>query len=125
MSMLMCNYTYMDILIHIIKNTILITEGNKESHIRKADGEAEAIKRVTDAEKYQKLIVADSKALAIKKVHAAIHNGNPTNDLIAIKYLESLKDIAFGQATNTSLPIKASGSLGSVGGIGDLFKARG
>ena len=101
---------------------ILEAEGTKQSAILKAEGQAEAIRQVADAEKYQKIAIAQGESEAIETVFGAIHKGNPTNDLIAIKYLETLGTIANGQATKVFLPIEASGVLGSIGGIGELFK---
>jgi regulator of protease activity HflC (stomatin/prohibitin superfamily) len=103
---------------------ILEAEGLKEAQILKAEGEAEAIKRVADADKYQKLTVALGEAQAIETVFASIHKGDPTNDLIAIKYLDALPKIADGQATKVFLPLETSGILGSIGGIGELFKEK-
>ena len=57
----------------------------------------------------------------IERVFAAIHNGDPTPDLIAIKYLETLTEVADGQATKLFLPIETAGILGSLGAIGELF----
>ena len=81
-----------------------------------------AIKKVADADRYQKLTVAKGEAEAIETVFGAIHQGKPTNDLIAIKYLEALQKIADGQATKIFLPFESSGILGSIAGIGELFK---
>ena len=106
------------------KAAILEAEGFKQSQILKAEGEAEAIKRVADADKYQKLTVAMGEAQAIETVFGSIHKGNPTNDLIAIKYLEALPKIADGKATKVFLPMETSGVLGSIAGIGELFKDR-
>lgn len=103
---------------------ILEAEGQKRSAILKAEGEAEAIKKVADANKYEKLTVAKGEAEAVERVYQAIHNGRPTNDLIAIKYLEALQKIADGKATKIFLPIEASGILGSVAGIGELLKEK-
>jgi regulator of protease activity HflC (stomatin/prohibitin superfamily) len=103
---------------------ILEAEGQKRSAILKAEGEAEAIKKVADANRYQKLTVAKGEAEAVERVYNAIHNGRPTNDLIAIKYLEALQKIADGQATKIFLPFEASGILGSVAGIGELLKEK-
>jgi regulator of protease activity HflC (stomatin/prohibitin superfamily) len=103
---------------------ILEAEGLKQSQVLKAEGEAEAIKRVADADKYQKLTVAMGEAQAIETVFSAIHKGNPTNDLIAIKYLEALPKIADGKATKVFLPMETAGILGSIGGIGELFKEK-
>jgi regulator of protease activity HflC (stomatin/prohibitin superfamily) len=103
---------------------ILEAEGHKQSAILKAEGKAEAIKKVADANKYQKLTVAKGEAEAIETVFGAIHKGEPTNDLIAIKYLEALQKIADGQATKIFLPLEASGVLGSIAGVGELFKEK-
>lgn len=103
---------------------ILEAEGQKRSAILKAEGEAAAIKKVADANKYQKLTVAKGEAEAIERVYQSIHNGRPTNDLIAIKYLEALQAIADGKATKIFLPLEASGILGSVAGIGELMKEK-
>jgi len=104
------------------RSAILTAEGVKESRVLEADGQAEAIKRVADAEKYQKLTVAEGEGQAIERVFAAIHNGDPTPDLLAVKYMESLEVIADGQATKIFLPLDTSGVLGSVAAIGELFK---
>jgi regulator of protease activity HflC (stomatin/prohibitin superfamily) len=101
---------------------ILEAEGSKQSAILTAEGKAEAIKKVADADRYQKLTVAKGEAEAIQTVFGAIHEGKPTNDLIAIKYLEALQKIADGQATKIFLPLEASGILGSIAGVGELFK---
>ncbi len=103
---------------------ILEAEGQKRSAILKAEGEAEAIKKVADADKYQKLTVAQGEAEAIQTVYGAIHDGRPTNDLIAIKYLESLQKIADGKATKVFLPYEASGILSSIARIGEILKEK-
>lgn len=101
---------------------ILEAEGKKQAQILNAEGEAEAIKRVADADKYQKLTVAQGEAQAIEFVFGAIHKGDPTNDLIAIRYLEALQKIADGKATKIFLPLETTGILGSIGGISELLK---
>ena len=106
------------------KSAILEAEGIKQSAILKAEGEAEAIKKVAEADKFQKLTVAKGEAEAIQTVYGAIHDGNPTNDLIAIKYLEALQKIADGQATKIFLPYEASGVLGSIAGVAELLKEK-
>ncbi|MBV1730472.1 MAG: SPFH/Band 7/PHB domain protein, partial [Methanobacterium sp.] len=59
---------------------------------------------------------------AILSVFKAIHEGDPTNDLLAVKYLEALQKVADGQATKIFLPLETSGVLGSIAGIGELFQ---
>lgn len=95
------------------QSAILKAEGEKQAAILTAEGKAEAIKKVADAEKYQ-----------IEIVYDAIHKGKPTNDLIAIKYLETLQKLADGKATKIFLPLESSGILGSIAGIKELFNEK-
>ncbi len=104
------------------RSAILKAEGVQESNILEARGQAQAIREVADAEQYRKLTVAEGEGQAIERVFAAIHNGDPTPDLIAIRYLEALQGIADGKATKIFLPLDTSGVLGSVAAIGELFK---
>ncbi len=90
---------------------VLEATGQKQSAILKAEGQAEAMKRVADAEKYKTEVV-----------YAAIHTGNPTKDLIAIKYLETLEKMADGQATKIFMPTELSGVAASIGGVAELLK---
>jgi regulator of protease activity HflC (stomatin/prohibitin superfamily) len=94
---------------------ILKAEGDKQSRILSAEGEAEAIKRVADAQKYRNIAVAEGEAQAIVSVFTGIHNGRATEDVVTIKYLEALAKIADGQATKIFLPLEASKILGSLG----------
>jgi len=103
--------------------TILTAEGLKDRQLLEAQGEADAIRTVADAEKYRQLTVAEGEAEAIRSVYTAIHDGRPTTDLLAIKYLEALGQIANGQATKIFLPADMSGVAGSLAGIGELFRA--
>jgi regulator of protease activity HflC (stomatin/prohibitin superfamily) len=103
------------------RSAILRAEGVKESRILEAQGQAEAIRQVADAERYQKEIVAEGEGRAIERVFGAIHTGDPTPDLIAIRYLEALAQIADGRASKIFLPLEVSGILGSIGGIRELF----
>ena len=97
-------------------------DGERQSAILRADGEAEAIRKVAEANKFKLTTVADGEAEAVTKVYHAIHQGDPTPDLIAIKYLEALQTIADGKATKLFLPLETSGILGSLAGIGEMFK---
>ncbi|MGB5166793.1 MAG: SPFH domain-containing protein, partial [Acidimicrobiia bacterium] len=97
------------------RSQILRAEGVKQSRILEAEGQAAAIKEVAEADKFQKLTVAEGEGQAIERVFGAIHNGDPTPDLIAIQYLNALQGIADGKATKLFLPLETSGILGSLG----------
>jgi len=103
---------------------VLKAEGVKASSIIEAEGQAEAIKRVADADRYQKETVAEGEGRAIERVFGAIHTGNPTPDLISIKYLEALARIANGQATKIFLPLDATAAMGTLAAAGELSREK-
>lgn len=92
-------------------------EGDKRARILKAEGEAEAIIRVAEAE-----------AAAIAKISQATAStkGDPVQYLIAIRYIDTLKDMVSGQDNKTVyIPYEATGVLSSIGSIKELFKNNG
>ncbi len=106
-----------------IKQAAITTaEGQKQSAILKAEGEAGAIQTVATANKFQKIALAEGDGQAIATVFKAIHEGNPTQDLLALKYMEMLGVVANGQATKIFLPLEASGTLGALSTIAEAFK---
>lgn len=94
---------------------ISIAEGEKNSNILVAEGEAAA-----------RIMVANAEAKAIKVVTEAIDKtGDPVNYLIAMKYLESLKEMTSGKDNKVVyMPYEATGVLSSVGGIKDLLTSK-
>lgn len=107
------------------QSAILEAEGQREAAIKKAEGQAEAIRKVADAKKYEKIAIAEGEGEAIIKVFSSIHQGKPTKDLITLKYLEALSNIAQGQATKIFIPIEATGILGGLAGIKEIFTGEG
>jgi regulator of protease activity HflC (stomatin/prohibitin superfamily) len=103
---------------------ILEAEGMRQSRVLQAEGEAEAVRRVADAERYKREVEAAGQSNAITTVYTAIRNANPDDKLIAIQYLEALKSIANGTASKVFLPYEATGVLGALGGIQELFKEK-
>jgi regulator of protease activity HflC (stomatin/prohibitin superfamily) len=100
---------------------ILKAEGVRESQVLEANGRAEAIRQLAEAEAFQRVTLAEGEAQSIERVFRAIHDGNPTPDLLAIKYLETLGTVANGQATKIFMPLETSGALASLGALGEVF----
>ncbi len=105
--------------------TILGAEAVRQQRILEAEGQAAAVRELADAEKYRQIAIAEGEAAAIRSVYSAIHEGNPTSDLIAIKYLEALARIADGKATKIFLPVDTANVMGSIAGIAELFNSAG
>src|SRR5437773_7000218 len=98
---------------------ILQAEGQKESQILQAEGEAQAVRLAAEAEGFREMTVAEGEGVAIRRVYKAIHDGKPTRDLIALKYLETLQYMADGKATKIFLPTEATALLGALGGMAE------
>jgi regulator of protease activity HflC (stomatin/prohibitin superfamily) len=105
------------------RSQILRAEGVKESKILEAEGEAGAIREVAEAERFRLETVAEGEGKAIERVFGAIHTGDPTPDLLAVRYLETLQGLGDGQATKIFLPIETAGVMGSVAAIGEMLQA--
>jgi regulator of protease activity HflC (stomatin/prohibitin superfamily) len=103
-------------------SAILTAEGRKQHEILMAEGEAQAVRTKAEAEQYRQEVVALGEATAIRSVYSAINQSGTDERVIAIKYLEALQGIADGQATKIFLPADLSATLGSIGGIAELFR---
>jgi regulator of protease activity HflC (stomatin/prohibitin superfamily) len=97
-------------------------EGEKEAVILAAEGDAQAMERIADAEKYRHLAVAQGEAGAIKAVFDAMHAGDPTPEVLALKYFDALARVADGKATKIFLPSEMGGLFGAVGGLAELLR---
>ena len=88
--------------------------GSKEAAILAAEGQAQARLRVAQAEAQAIQVVAQALGTA----------GSPAQYLIAQKYLESLGQISTEAQKLVFLPYEATGIMGSLGGIRELFEAK-
>ena len=104
---------------------ILDAEGSRQAAILESEGQALAVRQVADAERYRLEAVAKGESEAITIVFNAIKAAQPDDKLIAIRYLDALKEIANGTSNKIFIPYEASGMLGALGGIKELFKADG
>lgn len=102
---------------------ILEAEGYKESQINQAEGEKQAQILIAEGDAQARIRRAEGEAEAIKKVTDAVaKNGDPINYLVAMKYLETFRQMVEGKDNKTIyLPYEASGILSSIGGIKDLL----
>ena len=69
--------------------------------------------------------LAQAEAEAIERVATAIRSGSadPSTYLLAVKYIEALKEMAGGDHDKTIyIPYEATSVIGALGGIRDLFE---
>lgn len=101
---------------------ILRAEGEKQSKIVSAEGEKQSAILSAEGQAEAKMKVAAAEAKAIQLISESIGaTGNPTQYLIAQKYLDSLSDIALNADKTVFLPYEATGVMGALGGMKELF----
>ena len=93
------------------KSAILIAEGLKESKILEAEAEKQAAILKAEAQKEAKIKEAEGEAEAILQIQKAVADGiklinesNPSEQVIALKSLEALKELADGKANKLIIP---------------------
>lgn len=112
---------------------ILEAEGFKEAEINKAEGEKQGAILRAEADRQQKILTAEGEAQALITVANArkqaviayfqgIHEGGASQDVLALKYMETLEAISANPANKVFLPYESSALMGSLGTIKELFK---
>jgi regulator of protease activity HflC (stomatin/prohibitin superfamily) len=85
---------------------ILRAEGDKQAEVLKAEGEAQAA-----------VLRADGEAAAIRTVFEAIHEGDADQKLLAYQYLQTLPEIAKGDANKLwIIPSEIGDAIKGIGG---------
>jgi regulator of protease activity HflC (stomatin/prohibitin superfamily) len=113
---------------------ILRAEGKKQAAVLEAEGEATAEVRKAEAVKQAKILeaegmaqarlsIAQAEGQALEIIESKLGKGRATEYLIAIKYLESLQEMAKGNATKLFLPYEATGILSSLGSVREMLES--
>ncbi|GAA5053273.1 SPFH domain-containing protein [Nocardia callitridis] len=85
------------------QSQILAAEGAKQSSILSAEGERQSSILRAQGERAAAYLQAQGQAKAIEKVFAAIKSGKPTPELLAYQYLQTLPEVAKGDANKVWL----------------------
>ena len=107
------------------QSMILQSEGLKESQVNRAKADKESQVLVAQGEAEAKILQAQAEAQAIERVTESLKQAqtDPASYLLAVKYIETLKEMTSGKDNKTVyLPYEASSVLGSLAGIKDIFK---
>ena len=103
---------------------ILEAEGLKESQVRKAEGEKEASVLRAQGLAEARLAMAEAESESLRRIAAALPDGQAAMYLLGLKYLEALPRLAEGKGSTIFLPTEASGVMGAIGSLRELV-ARG
>lgn len=106
------------------KSAILKAEGEKEAAINRAEGAKQANILRAEGVAQARILEADGEKQAIERiVNALADKGKPDQYLVAMKYLETMKEITSGKDNKVVyMPYEATGILSSVDGIKEMFK---
>ncbi|MGY8650981.1 MAG: SPFH domain-containing protein, partial [Verrucomicrobiia bacterium] len=110
------------------RSAILEAEGVRESQIKRAEGERQSaiLRAEGQAEARIKVADAEKDAISLLTQGLAGTKGDPSQYLIAVRYLESLKEMTSGKDNKVVyVPYEATGIIGSLGGIKDLLSGIG
>jgi regulator of protease activity HflC (stomatin/prohibitin superfamily) len=100
---------------------ILTAEGVKQSQILTAEGEKQSAILRAEGQREAQILEAEGEAKAIETVFGAIHRGDADPKLLAYQYLQTLPQIADGEASKIwIIPSEVTDALKRIGsGLGD------
>ena len=105
------------------ESAIRIAEGQKEAAIRAAEGQKEAAILKAEGIAQARMVEAEAEKEAISRIIEALNSkGQADKYLIAMKYLETMKEMTSGKDNKiVYMPYEASAVLSSVDGIKEML----
>jgi regulator of protease activity HflC (stomatin/prohibitin superfamily) len=105
---------------------ILKAEGQRQAYIQEAEGSKQAAILSAEGKAEATVRIANAEAQAMKIVMDAVGaKGDPVQYLVAVKYIESLKEMAASPQKTVFMPVEASAVMGSLGALKKMFDAEG
>ena len=97
---------------------ILTAEGVKQSQILTAEGEKQSSILRAEGQRESQILQAEGQSKAIETVFDAIHRGDADPKLLAYQYLQTLPQIAQGDANKVwIMPSEFTQALGNIGSM--------
>lgn len=111
------------------RQTVLEAQAHKESVVSRAEGDKQAKLLAAEAERDAQIALAEGQAKAIKLVYDAEAEGIRSlvdsgidENVLKLKSIEVMKDVANGRATKIFIPNDLTGSIGSASVFGEAFR---
>lgn len=110
------------------RQTILEAQAHQEAVVSRAKGDKEAKVLAAEAERDAQIALAIGRAEAIEKISIAeaaslkrLADSGMTQEVLRLKSIEAMKDIADGQATKIFIPNDLANNLATFGVMGDML----
>lgn len=104
-------------------SAILESEGQREAQVRKAEGERDAAVLRARGQAEARLAMAEAEAESVRRIAAALPDGQAATYLLGLKYLEALPHLAQGKGSTIFLPSEAAGLMSALGGLREMLGA--
>jgi regulator of protease activity HflC (stomatin/prohibitin superfamily) len=95
------------------QSAINVAEGAKQAAIKNAEGERQAQILRAEGQKQAAILEADGRSRAINAVYAAIHEGHPDPELLAVLQLDTLSRFATSPNAKIVVPYESAGLMGA------------
>ncbi|MDX9974840.1 MAG: SPFH domain-containing protein [FCB group bacterium] len=106
---------------------VLDAEGTKEADINQAEGQKQARILYAEGEAEARMRIANAEAESIRLIASAVADtkGDPTQYLIALRYLETFREMVSGKDNKVIyIPYEATATMGSLGALKELFDSQ-
>jgi regulator of protease activity HflC (stomatin/prohibitin superfamily) len=102
---------------------IFEAEAEREARALRAEGEAAAMRTMADAERYRDEVASSGQATAIKVIDEALRDGRATPEVLAVRYIDALREMATSPSTKIVLPGDGRSLMSALAGLTELFPA--
>ena len=111
------------------RQTVLEAQAHKEAVVSRAEGDKQAKLLSAEAERDAQIALAEGQAKAIRLVYEAeaagieqLAKAGISDEIIRLKSVEAMKDVADGRATKIFIPNSLADSIGAASVIGEAFR---
>jgi regulator of protease activity HflC (stomatin/prohibitin superfamily) len=102
---------------------IFEAEAEREARALRAQGEAAAMRTMADAERYRHEVASAGQATAIKAIDEALRDGQATTEVLAVRYIEALRELSTSPSTKIVVPGDPRSLMSALAGLAELFPA--
>lgn len=105
------------------QSAVNVAEGAKQAAIKNAEGERQAQILRAEGQKQAAILEAEGRSKAIDAVYAAIHEGHPNPELLAVLQLDTLSRFAVSPNAKIVVPFESAGLMGAAQALRSVLDA--